>query len=160
MNAAIQRLTYALEVKSLDDAGRLEGYASVFGNVDHGGDVVLPGAFRQSLAQHAKSGAWPPMFWSHQPDAVPGVWTHMEEDDKGLRVRGQLVNTDLGQDVRTLLKSKAVRGLSIGFSTMPNGVDFDRDGHRILKALELWEVSIVSLPMNPAASVDTVKAQR
>ena len=137
MNTAMQRLSIPFEVKSLDDAGRLEGYASVFGVVDHGGDVVLSGAVAQSLATYAKDGAWPPMFWAHNPAQIPGVWTHMEEDGKGLRVRGQLLDTALGQDVRTMLKQKAVRGLSIGFSTAPGGVDFDREGRRLLKAVEL-----------------------
>jgi len=155
----MQCLSYPLEVKSMDEAGHFEGYASVFDTIDLGGDVVVPGAFRQSLAEHAQRGAWPPMFWMHQPEQVPGVWTHMEEDHKGLLVRGQLVSTPLGREVHTLLKQRAVRGLSIGFRTAPGGVDFDREGHRLLKAVDLWEISIVSLPMNPSARVDTVKAQ-
>jgi HK97 family phage prohead protease len=142
-----------LEVKAL--TGRhFEGHAAVFGNVDQGGDIVLPGAFARSLGEHKRQGTMPPMLWMHNPTAVPGAWTSLEEDAKGLRVVGELVDTELGNEMRTLLQTKAVRGLSIGYRSVV--VDFDRDGHRLLKAVELWEVSLVSLAMNPLARVEAV----
>lgn len=149
-------LDVALEIKALG-AREFEGHGSVFGNVDLGGDIVLPGAFKRSLAEHRKAGTLPQMFWMHKPDAVPGVWTEMREDDRGLYVRGELVDTQLGNEMRTLLQRKAVRGLSIGFRLVD--FDYDDDGNRLLKEIDLWEVSLVSLAMNPLAKVEAVKSR-
>ena len=97
------------------------------------------------------------MFWMHDPRAVPGVWKSMNEDATGLHVVGELVDTELGNELRTLLQKRAVRGLSIGYQA--TDIDFDRDGNRILKAVDLWEVSLVSLAMNPLAQVEAVKSR-
>ncbi len=149
-------LTIPLEIKSLHDR-EFEGHGSIFGNVDLGGDVVLPGAFKHSLAQHEKAGSLPQMFWMHWPDRVPGKWLSMKEDKKGLKVKGTLAETPLGDEIRTLLQMDAVKGLSIGYRTVDQ--EFAEDGTRLLKELELWEVSVVSLPMNPLAQVAHAKSQ-
>jgi HK97 family phage prohead protease len=81
------------------------------------------------------------------------MWTEMREDDKGLYVKGVLADTQLGNEMQTLLNMKAVRGLSIGFSFTRQydgegrrtDVDWDEDGNRLIKDVNLWEVSIVSL---------------
>lgn len=149
-------ITIPLEIKALEQR-EFEGHGSVFGNVDMGGDIVIPGAFKRSLAQHRKNGGFPPMFWMHDPSLVPGKWTNMTEDDRGLAVNGLLAKTPLGDEVHTLLKMEAVRGMSIGFRTLDQ--DFDKEGNRLIKEIELWEVSVVSLPMNPMARVVHVKSQ-
>jgi uncharacterized protein len=151
-----QTLSFELEVKALSDR-QFEGHGAIFGNVDLGGDVILPGAFKSSLAAHRKAGSLPAMFWMHKMDQVAGAWTEMKEDSKGLHVRGELADTTLGNEVRTLLKMKAVRGLSIGYRVMD--FDFNKDGVRVLKELDVHEVSIVSLAMNPMAKVEAVKAR-
>lgn len=151
-----QRLNVPFEIKSLS-AREFEGYGSVFGNKDLGGDIVIPGAFKKSLAVHKKSGGLPPMFWMHQPDQVPGKWLEMSEDAKGLYVRGELADTQLGNEMHTLLKMKAVRGQSIGYR--PVETEYNKDGERLLKEVDLWEVSIVSLAMNPLAQVEAVKSR-
>ncbi len=151
-----QFLTVPLEVKALND-GELEGHGSVFRNVDRGGDVVVPGAFKRSLAQHKKSGTLPQMFWMHDPSRVPGKWTDMAEDEYGLHVRGVLAETELGREMRTLAQMKAVRGLSIGYQV--KDADYDADGNRLLKEIDLWEVSLVSLAMNPLARIEAAKAR-
>lgn len=143
------------EVKALNDR-QFEGHAAIFGNVDQGGDIVFPGAFTRSLTEHKRAGSTVPMFFQHDPARVPGVWRAVEEDAKGLHVIGELVDTELGNEMRTLLQAKALTGLSIGYRSVI--ADFDRDGHRLLKELELWEVSLVSLAMNPLARVAAVKA--
>ena len=153
------RLTVPLELKAISDRGEIEGHGSTFGNVDLGGDIVMPGAFKRSLAEHRKAGTMPQMFWMHQPDKVPGMWTEMAEDDKGLWVKGVLADTALGREMRTLATMKAVRGLSIGYKTLPGGIDFDDDGNRLLVEMGLWEVSMVSLAMNPIARIEAAKAR-
>jgi HK97 family phage prohead protease len=109
------------------------------------------------LAEHKESDSLPQMFWMHNPSLVPGKWTEMREDSKGLVVKGVLADTDLGNEIHTLLKMDAVRGLSIGYRTIDQ--DFDKDGNRLIKEAELWEVSVVSLPMNPKAQVAHVKSR-
>lgn len=149
-------LTIPLEIKELG-AREFEGHGSVFGNEDLGGDVVLPGAFQRTLDGYRKKGTFPQMFWMHDPSRVAGKWEDMEEDKQGLRVRGRLAKTPLGDELHELLKMEAVRGLSIGYRTVDQ--DYDNDGRRLLKELELWEVSVVSLPMNPLAQVAHIKSQ-
>lgn len=150
------RLTTRLEIKALDDR-QFEGHGSVFGNVDLGGDVVVKGAFKRSLAQHRKTGKYPPMFWMHDPSRVAGKWLEMDEDAHGLKVRGELARTPLGDEMHELLKMDAVSGMSIGFQTVDQ--DYDDDGNRLLKEIDLWELSLVSLPMNPMAQIAHVKSQ-
>jgi hypothetical protein len=151
-----QHITVPLEIKALNDR-ELEGHGSVFGNVDLGGDIVMPGAFKRSLAAHRKAGTMPQMFWMHQPDQVPGAWREMSEDTTGLALKGELAPTQLGNEMRTLAQMKAVRGLSIGYQI--KDADYDDDGNRLLKEIDLWEVSLVSLAMNPLAQVEAVKAR-
>ena len=151
-----QKLSVSLDLKALNSR-EFEGHGSVFRNVDLGGDIVVPGAFKRSLATHAKAGTMPQMFWMHRPDQVPGVWSDMREDDRGLYVKGELVDTALGNEMRTLLSRKAVRGLSIGYRA--TDTDYDADGNRILKEVDLWEVSLVSLAMNPMARVEAAKSR-
>ena len=149
-------LTIPLKIKNLSDR-EFEGHRSIFGNEDLGGDVVLPGAFKRTLAQHRKAKSLPQMFWMHDPSRVPGKWVSMGEDDDGLKVKGVLAETPLGDEIRTLLQMDAVKGLSIGYRTVDQ--DFTDDGQRLLKEIELWEVSVVSLPMNPLAQVAHAKSQ-
>ena len=101
-------LTIPLEIKSLTK-GEFDGHGSIFGNEDLGGDIVLPGAFSRSLNQHRKNNSMPQMFWMHDPGRVPGKWVDMSEDDDGLKVKGILADTPLGNEIHTLLKMDAVR---------------------------------------------------
>lgn len=149
-------LTAPLEIKGLN-AREFEGHGSVFSNVDLGGEIVVPGAFKRSLIQHQKAGSMPLMFWMHDSQKVPGKWTSMHEDDHGLSVKGVLAKTPLGDEVHELLQMKAVRGMSIGYRTLDH--DYDKEGNRLIKEAELWEVSVVSLPMNPLAQVAHVKTR-
>lgn len=150
------RLTTNLEIKALSNM-QFEGHGSVFGNVDLGGDVVLPGAFKRTLAQHKSDGSLPAMFWMHDPSRVAGKWLDMYEGDGGLVTKGELAPTDLGKEIHTLLKMEAVKGLSIGY--IATETDYTNDGVRLIKSADLIEVSIVSIPMNPRAQIAHVKSR-
>lgn len=152
----LERKAAPLCVKGLA-AREFDGYGSIFKNVDLGGDIVLPGAFKRSLAQWKGEGQLPGLFWMHDPSRVLGKWLDMKEDAEGLAVKGVLAETDLGNEIHTLLKMDAVRGLSIGYQTTDQ--DFDKQGNRLIKEAKLWEVSVVSLPMNPLAQVAHVKSR-
>ena len=133
--------------------GVIEGYGAVFGNVDQGGDVILPGAFSDSL----RSGRKVKMLREHCPEDVIGVWDEVTEEKSGLRVKGRILTsiTD-GKDAFELVKAGALDGLSIGYRTVES--EFNSAGNRLLKQLDLWEVSLVTFPMNELARVDAVKA--
>lgn len=142
----------AVEVKA-DGQGRIEGYASRFGEMDQGGDVVVKGAFTDSLAKGRK----PKMLWQHDPAQPIGMWEEASEDETGLYVRGQILDTvEKGREARALIEAGALDGMSIGYRAL----DADRgaDGARMLKQLELWEVSLVTFPMLQSARVDAIKA--
>lgn len=155
-NVMKEKLAVPFEIKALRER-EIEGHGSIFRNIDLGGDIVVPGAFKRSLAEHKRAGTMPQMAWMHDLSRIPGKWTEMSEDDRGLAVKGVLADTDLGNEMRTLSQMKAVRGLSIGF--VPKDIDFDSDGNRLIKEIDLWEVSLVSLAMNPLARIEAVKAR-
>ena len=154
----IKRLQAGFRVKSLDDEGTFSGYGSVFDIEDLGGDVVAKGAFATSLAEHAKNGTMPALLWQHDSDNPIGVYTSMKEDDHGLYVEGQLcLESTLGKEAHALLKMGALSGLSIGY--WPKKWEWDEDEWtRTLTEVELWETSMVTFPMNPAARIESVKA--
>jgi HK97 family phage prohead protease len=152
---------FSLEIKSVSDAGVIEGYGSTFGGPpDLGGDIVMPGAFVDSLAEHRRKGTMPLMFFGHQSNNLTiGSWSDMAEDGKGLWTQGQLDMDDpFATKIRNKLQRKEMRGLSIGYDVKSAEPDPKRSSVRLLKKLDLWEVSIVNLPMNPRAAVDTVKS--
>lgn len=136
---------------------KISGHGSVFGNVDKGGDVVLRGAFLESLEDHKADGTWPVMLWMHYPDQVAGKWDDIHEDEVGLAVAGTMAKTPLGNEIRELLKMDAVRGLSIGYYVKERA--YTDTGERQLIKVELAETSIVSMAMNPLAQVESVKSR-
>lgn len=138
------------DVKAADNGWLVEGYVSTFGNVDHGGDVVMRGAFDALDPSKVK------FLYQHQTDQVLGVAKSLKADDKGLFGTFKISKTALGEDVHTLLKDGALDSFSIGF--IPSVVEFDDVGTRLLKAMDLKEASIVSFPMNELAGVTRVKA--
>ncbi|MEQ1887575.1 MAG: HK97 family phage prohead protease [Alphaproteobacteria bacterium] len=143
------------EVRAVGEDGVIEGYASVFGNADSGGDVVAPGAFKNSLA--ARPADQVRMLWQHDANEPIGVWEHIAEDARGLLVRGRLLgDVARGREVLSLLRAGAIDGLSIGFRTVRARMD-ERTGVRTLLEIDLWEISIVTFPMNDAARVAGVK---
>lgn len=141
------------ELKAAGSKGEIEGLGSVFNNVDHGDDVILPGAFAKSLEQKL-----PAMLWQHQHDKVPGKWISAEETKEGLQLKGVFANTPLGQEAYELTKMEAVTGLSIGFTIPEGGAEFEKNV-RVIKEVDLWEVSPVTFPMNELARVRRVKSK-
>jgi HK97 family phage prohead protease len=137
--------------------GLFEGYASLFGIADLGGDLVMPGAFRESLLRRGAHGV--KLLWQHDPAEPLGTWREIGEDGRGLFVRGRLdLAVGRAREVNALMKSGAVDGLSIGFRTQLSRRD-EKSGLRRLEKLDLWEVSIVTFPMLPEARVSAVKQQ-
>lgn len=150
----LKRLSFPFELKEAEDGTRtVEGFGSVFNNVDHGNDIVMPGAFAKSLKRIKSL----PMLWQHNTGQPIGVWTEFEETEKGLRVKGAISDTVMGRDAHTLAKDGAVTGMSIGYFTKKYEMDKDK-GTRKLIDIELYEVSLVTFPMNDKAKITRVKA--
>lgn len=150
-------IDFGLEMKAVTEEGQIEGYGAILGNVDKGGDRIIEGAFAKTLAMHAKNGTRPLMLWNHNSDEPIGVWEEVAEDRKGLKVKGKIVlETARGREVHALLKAQALRGLSIGYRTVSDSIE---NGIRLIKELDLWEISPVSFPMNAKAGVTAVKSQ-
>lgn len=141
------------EVKASAD-GKFSGYAAVFGNVDDGFDVIQPGAFKEFARQ--KDGQIM-VLHAHNTREYIGRAAY-SQDEKGLAVDGQLVLADpLANRVYQHLKAGTIDAMSIGYDVLPGGAEFTEAGIRILKALKLWEVSVLPFGMNELARVDTVK---
>ena len=135
------------------EGSRIEGYASVFGACDQGGDVVAPGAYAQSLARLAAEGRGVKMLWQHDPAQPIGIWDEVREDGRGLWVRGRLLDSVVrGREAAALIAAGVIDGLSIGYRTLR--ASKDAQGRRVLTELELWEVSLVTFPMLPGARVE------
>lgn len=146
------------EIKAVNADGTVEGYGSVFGVRDNYDDVIAKGAFTQSLKDHKAAGTMPAMLWQHDADKPIGVWTEMVEDEKGLRIKGQLaMETVKGKEAHALLKMGALNGLSIGFVSKEWAYDRETEV-RTLTAIDLWEVSLVTFPANEKARVTNVKS--
>ncbi|MDJ0627304.1 MAG: HK97 family phage prohead protease [Rhodobacter sp.] len=134
------------------DGALIEGYASVFGKCDQGGDVVECGAYGRSLTALETAGRRVKMLWQHDPAQPIGVWDEVREDEKGLYVKGRiLTDVDKGREALALIEAGAIDGLSIGYRTVR--ARKDDKGRRLLSELELWEVSLVTFPMLPDARV-------
>lgn len=154
-------LDFDLEVKSVEDDGIIEGFASTY-SVDQGNDRVMPGAFMESLVKAKKDGRKIPMNWDHNPAEPIGLWQQITETPKGLFVRGQLLKDAVRRagEVYALLKAGAINGLSIGYRIAPDGAapDERRPGITKLTKIDLREISLVGMPMNVEARVTSVKS--
>ena len=134
------------------DGAVIEGYASLFGDTDRGGDVVARGAYRSALERMTAEGRRVRMLWQHDPAQPIGVWDEVREDERGLWVKGRLLEgVARAREAGALLEAGAIDGLSIGYRTV-RAAKTDK-GRRLLQELELWEVSLVTFPMLPSARV-------
>ncbi len=137
---------------TVDDGLKIEGYASLFGKADNGGDVVERGAYAASLDKLKAAGRGVKMLWQHDPTQPIGVWDEVREDETGLFVKGRLLgDVEKAREAAALLSAGAIDGLSIGYRTVK--ATKTNKGQRLLSELELWEVSLVTFPMLPEARV-------
>ncbi|MCP1198136.1 HK97 family phage prohead protease [Notoacmeibacter sp. MSK16QG-6] len=157
LRGAPERKEAAVEIAEIGHDGRFEGYASVFGQADLSGDVVMAGAFARSLRQRGARGVR--MLFQHDPAQPIGRWDAIAEDHRGLYVRGRLsLMTAKGREVHALMRDGALDGLSIGFRTVRARAEKQAGLRRILEA-DLWEISVVTFPMLPTARIAEVKGE-
>jgi len=154
----VKYLNVPLKIKSVSDTGEFEGYASVFDVEDSYGDVVVKGAFKNTLEAWAKRKDLPPVLWQHKMSEPIGPFTEMKEDDHGLFVKGKLLIDDdpLAKRALAHMKAGSVKGMSIGYITVDAEYHKQEDIY-FLKEIDLWEVSIVTFPANTEAKITEVK---
>lgn len=143
-----------LEIKSFEEDGTFDGYGSVFGVKDSYGDIVVKGAFMNSLVSKM-----PKLLWQHRTDMPIGIFTSAYEDAHGLRLQGKLaLDTVMGKDAYALLKMGAIDGLSIGYYL--KNFDLNKEEKTVyIKDVDLLEVSLVTFPANVESQVESVKTE-
>lgn len=153
MEMGIKTLDFRTEIKASEDDGirSFEAYGSTFGNIDSYKDIVMKGAFTNSLQKRM-----PKLAYQHDYTKLVGVIKNAEEDEIGLRVKGEFIDTPLGNQVYQEVKSGAINEMSIGYATKQS--DYDEDGVRRITELDLYEVSFVTFPANDKAIITSVKS--
>jgi HK97 family phage prohead protease len=166
---------FSIEIKAEDvqEDGIFEGYASTFGGIpDSYGDIMAPGAFAETINHGGRNRNGIALLWYHNPREPVGVWLSIIEDSKGLKVRGQLdLEVQRGRELYSLLKKGAIKGMSIGWDFYRNRKrEIRKDSYeivekgeygartRLLKQIELWEISLVTFAANKRAKVTKVKS--
>ena len=151
----MQHIHCPMEIKEVTETGSFEGLASVYGNIDLGGDIVMPGAFKEFVKTRDGSIR---ILDSHNTRAPIGKGTVIDSH-MGLVLKGTLnLKVSRSRDVHELMKDGIIDGLSIGFDILPNGSEIrEADNVRLLKELRLWEISTTVFPMNPMATISAVK---
>ena len=145
----------SFELKRVGEDGSFSGFASLFGEADLGGDLVLPGAFRKSLEKRGPKGV--KLLYQHDPAEPIGVWHRIEEVAEGLKVSGRILpSVARGREVLALMREGALDGLSIGYHTVRARKD-QKTGYRELIEVDLWEISVVTFPLHPGARISSVK---
>lgn len=149
--------------------GEFAGYGAVFGNIDSHGDVIVPGAFSETLGEWGRKGTLPTMKLMHGTSANPfsgsdlpiGVWKTMREDSKGLYAEGKLsgLDTDRGRFHYSLMQDGALNALSIGYKTIKASRGQMPQVKRQLEVIRLAEVSLLPVGSNPDALVTSIKSQ-
>jgi uncharacterized protein len=157
MTLRLQRRGLELPLSAAPGTGVFTGYASLFNRRDGAGDIVMPGAFTESLKKRGVENIR--MLFQHNPSEPVGTWVDVYENERGLFVRGRLDrNVQRGRELLSLLETGGLDGLSIGFKTVVAKQDRNSKTRR-LHTIDLWEISLVTFPMLEGARVNTVKSR-
>jgi HK97 family phage prohead protease len=148
----MSEIGFGFEIKAIDEAGYIAGIAAGYGNVDHGGDLIMPGALTKAIAGRASV----PMLLFHDHKRPVGSWGKFGESSAGLNVEGKIaMKSEAGREAHALVESGALSGLSIGYKTLRHRFEGKT---RQLHELSLHEVSLVPVGMNERAVVTQIKS--
>jgi HK97 family phage prohead protease len=157
MSKKLSKIYAPLELKDVsenDGYGYFEGYASVFNYLDSDNDIVLRGAFVDSISVYPNV----KMLWQHNPSMPIGKYPEIREDENGLYVKGQInLQVEKGKEAYALVKQGALDSMSIGYRTKECEYDSTKSVRKI-KKLDLYEVSLVTFPANDRATINGVKS--
>lgn len=142
-----------------DDSRTFTCYGNVKGVIDHAQDMVQDGAYSKSIENHKTNGTMPMMFYNHKHQDLPvGPWLDMVEDSKGLRLKGKLSNTTMGNDLYELIKDNAIGSFglfSIGYNVIKE--KWNSKGYNELIEIDIKEVSIVNFACNEHSGLLDIK---
>jgi uncharacterized protein len=148
---AMERKRFSLKIKSVDETGVFTGLCASYNTVDLGGGSIVPGSMTRTLA----AGKQFPLLWQHQADNPIGT-AKVTDSPQGLQVEGRLLlDLDDAKKAHVLLLAGVIKGLSIGFKYLQSKMDGDV---RLLTEIRLWEISVVTFPMNENATISSVKS--
>lgn len=148
MNKLVYKSTQLGSIVDADDkAGIVKGYASVFGNVDSDGDIILNGAYKKTIQENRSRIKY---LYQHDLSKPLGKMIHLEEDQKGLVFEAEVPKTQLGKDVIELMKAGVITENSVGIMPILKEM---RNGYREIAEVKLYEVSAVTLAANDQAMI-------
>lgn len=137
--------------------GSFTGYACLFNTLDRGRDIVLSGAFTRSIRERGARGI--KILWQHDPSEPIGILDEIGEDRRGLHIKGRLLlEVGRAREAYALMQAAALDGLSIGYRALTADSD-PKTGARLLREIDLWEISLVTFPMQDGARVQSVKSE-
>lgn len=153
----MRQLDLSVRFEAPTDTGLIRGHAAIWDERNGHNEVLKRGAFAMSLRRHKIRNTRPLMLWAHDQSEPIGVWDSVTEDERGLAVSGKIVTeTRRGQEALALLKAGALDGLSIGFIIREQS---RKKKTRILKQIDLKEISLVALPSAPGARIESVRTE-
>ncbi|MEV3816889.1 HK97 family phage prohead protease [Aeromonas salmonicida] len=152
--------SYQFKLKTFDvNTGEIEGYANTFNFKDFAGDITMPGAFANSLAEHKRKGTNIKMLWQHDCTQLIGVWTEGHEDEKGLYLKGKLtLGVQKADEAALLLAAGALDSLSIGYEVIDEQFSYKDDANLLIE-VRLNETSLVTFPANEQSRIESVKSK-
>lgn len=159
----MEKLYKSFELKAAEDgSGIVEGYASTWTKEpDSYGDIVIKGAFKETLEKREATGHPFPLCFNHDFDQIIGAVKSIEEDDFGLKITASFLDTPLAQEKRELVKEGIVWQFSFAYfieeAERPNKEERANGVMQKLTKLDLFEVSLVPLPANQTAVVTDIK---
>ena len=157
----MERLYKSFELKEGEN-GVVEGYASTWTKTpDSYGDIVIKGAFTETLKKRKATGHPFPLCFNHDFDQIIGAVFEAEEDDYGLKISASFLNTPAAQEKRELVKEGIVWQFSFAYSVLGSEAPTEEEKRQgifqKLTKLDLYEVSLVPVPANQTAVVTEIK---
>lgn len=146
-----------------DEAGKIAGFFSTYEQTpDSYGDIIMPGAFTKTIEKRKESGHPFPLCFNHDFDKVIGACNTVEERERGPYIEADFLNTQLGQDVRKMVLSGAIYQFSFAYDVLgrrdPTDEEKKNGVTNVLTELEVYEVSVVTVPANQNAQVTEIKS--
>ena len=154
--------SFELKAKE-DETGMIAGFFSTYDETpDSYGDIIKPGAFTETIKKREESGHPFPLCFNHDFSQVIGAVDKIEDTDKGPYIEAHFLDTDLAQDVRKMLKSGAIYQFSFAYDVLgwenPSEEQRKAGVWNILTKLEVFEISVVTVPANQNAVATEVKS--
>ena len=159
-----EHLYKSFELKA-NEAGSISGFFSTYDKEpDSYGDIIDPGAFTETIKKREESGHPFPLCWNHDFSAVIGAVDSVKDTEKGPFIEAHFLDTQLAQDVRKMLQSGAVYQFSFAYDVLSNRAPTQEEQEKgvtnVLTKVDVFEISVVTVPANQNAVATEVKSGR